>query len=113
MNAYGIMVGSVLTCTVIEARELRSTRLTGSANPYVILSIEGQRSQTDQITGSADPVWNEIMSFDITTGKESLKVEVFDRSDIGRDAPLGECFISLDTLRDQYKHDAWFDLANQ
>ena len=47
MNAYGIMVGSVLTCTVIEARELRSTRLTGSANPYVILSIEGQRSQTD------------------------------------------------------------------
>lgn len=47
MNAYGIMVGSVLTCTVIEARELRSTRLTGSANPYVILSVEGQRSQTD------------------------------------------------------------------
>lgn len=44
MNAYGIMVGSVLTVTVIEARELRSTRLTGSANPYCILSIEGQRS---------------------------------------------------------------------
>lgn len=41
MNAYNIMVGSVLTATVIEARELRSTRLTGSANPYVIISIEG------------------------------------------------------------------------
>lgn len=53
------------------------------------------------------------MSFDITTGKEQLKVEVFDRSDIGRDVPLGECFISLDMLRDQYKHDEWFDLANQ
>jgi stromal membrane-associated protein len=111
MNAYGIMVGSVLTCTVIEARELRSTRLTGSANPYVILSIEGQRSQTDQITGTADPVWNEIMSFDIATGKDIIKVEVFDRSDIGRDVPLGECAISLDTLRDQYKHDEWFDLT--
>ena len=51
------------------------------------------------------------MSFDITTGKEPLKVEVFDRSDIGRDVPLGECLISLDELRDQYKHDEWFDLG--
>ena len=51
------------------------------------------------------------MSFDITTGKEPLKVEVFDRADIGRDSPLGECLISLENLRDQYKHDEWFDIA--
>jgi len=41
MNTYGIMVGSVLTATVIEARELRPARITGGINPYVILSIEG------------------------------------------------------------------------
>lgn len=52
------------------------------------------------------------MSFDITADKEQLKVEVFDRSDIGRDVQLGECYISLDILRDQYKHDEWFDLTN-
>jgi hypothetical protein len=36
------MVGSILTATVVEARELKSQRITG-ANPYVILSTEGQR----------------------------------------------------------------------
>lgn len=29
MNQYGIMVGSVLTATVIEARELKASRITG------------------------------------------------------------------------------------
>lgn len=53
------------------------------------------------------------MSFDITTGKEPIKIEVFDRSDIGRDASLGEALVSLDILRDQYKHDEWFDLVNR
>jgi hypothetical protein len=40
-NSYGIMIGSVLTVTVIEARELRSSRIAGMPNPYVILQIEG------------------------------------------------------------------------
>lgn len=53
------------------------------------------------------------MSFDITTGKEPIKIEVFDRSDIGRDSSLGEALVSLDILRDQYKHDEWFDLVNR
>ena len=41
MNSYGIMIGSVLTATVIEARELRSSRITGQVSPYVVLGIEG------------------------------------------------------------------------
>jgi len=35
------MVGSVLTATVIEARELKSSKITGLANPYVVITIEG------------------------------------------------------------------------
>lgn len=35
------MIGSVLTVTVIEARELRSSKLTGAPSPYVVLTIEG------------------------------------------------------------------------
>ena len=35
MNTYGIMVGSVLTVQIIEARELKATKLAGGINPYV------------------------------------------------------------------------------
>lgn len=62
------MVGSVLTVNVIEARELKSTRITGGVNPYVLISIEEQKQATDQVGGSNEPVWNEIISFDIMTG---------------------------------------------
>lgn len=40
LNSFGIMVGSMLTATVIEARELKQTKFAGDMNPYVVLSIE-------------------------------------------------------------------------
>lgn len=33
------MVGSVLTVNVVEARDLKTTRLVGLGNPYVALSL--------------------------------------------------------------------------
>ena len=33
----------------------------------------------------AQPVWNEVSSFDIVTGREQLLVQAYDRSGIGRD----------------------------
>jgi hypothetical protein len=50
LNTYGIMIGSVLTATVIEARELKSSKLAGNTNPYVLITVEGQSSQTEQIS---------------------------------------------------------------
>ena len=100
MNGYGIMVGSVLTATIVEARELRSGRYTGTPNPYVVLQIEGQKSATDPVPKTVDPVFNEIISFDIVTGRESLIVQVFDHADIGSDTLIGQCEVTLDELVD-------------
>jgi len=107
------MVGSVLTATIIEARDLRAPRLAGSPNPYVVMQAEGQRQASEKINGESNPVWNEIITFDIMTGKEPLLVQVFDRADIGKDQMIGECEIPLDVLVDQYKHDEWLELENE
>jgi hypothetical protein len=37
------MVGSGLSATVIEARDLKTRGLIKNANPYAALSIEGQK----------------------------------------------------------------------
>lgn len=110
---HGIMEGSVLTVKIIEARELQSSRMSGSLNPYVVVSIESQRSQTDPVPSSCDPVWNEVIAYDIVTEKEPLTVEVFDSADIGRDALVGRCEINLKNLRDQLAHDEQFQLFNE
>ena len=56
------------------------------------------------------PVFNEVISFDISSGNEIIEVLVFDQTGIGSDNLIGECRIPLDSLRDQYKHDDWFEL---
>jgi Ca2+-dependent lipid-binding protein len=100
LNSYGIMIGSILTVNVLEARDLRSDRVGGGiCNPYVVLSlnVEEQVQVTDTIQAEANPVWNEVMTFDIQTGKEMLVAKVFDKSEyIGKDTLLGQCKITLD-----------------
>ena len=64
------------------------------------------------MNGVNDPVWNEVIPFDIVHGQEPLIVRVCDRSDIGRDGVIGECRIGLDMLKDQYKHDELFPLTS-
>ena len=55
----------------------------------------------------ADPVWNEIVTFDITTGREPVIVQVFDGT---ASRLVGESEVYLDLLIDQYKHDEWVQL---
>ncbi len=107
-NQFGIMDGSTVTITVIEARELNAK------SSYVQLmnvnvNAEPQKQLTEPIN-SVDPVWNEVTSFDVTDGREHIKAQVFAPSQIGADRLLGECIITLEELWDQYKHDEWFEL---
>ena len=37
-------------------------------------------------------------------------VKAFDKADLGNDSLIGECNLTLENLKDQYKHDDWFDL---
>lgn len=41
MNKYGIMENSVLTVSVIEARDLKPMDYDGNSDPYVILECAG------------------------------------------------------------------------
>ena len=63
-------------------------------------------------------MWNEIFAFDVETGKEEMKIEVFDKDDYGKDDYLGWCTFKLDDIDnnrvkkylDQGQHDENFDL---
>lgn len=70
VNEYGIMLNSVLTVGVIEGRGLRHSQ----PEIVLVMGIEGQRADTEPVTvrPGADPVWKEIITFEITTGREPL-----------------------------------------
>lgn len=72
-----IMVGSILSVHVIDARDLVSG--SGSlANAQVRLKIEKQSSKTQVVQSTNDPVWNEVIAFDINQGNDSLKLIIED-----------------------------------
>ena len=68
----GIMENSVLTVHVVEARNLLPMDMEGTSDPYVIMTIEGQRIQTSVKSSDLNPVWNESFTFDIDVGREPL-----------------------------------------
>ena len=72
------MVGSILSVHVIDARDLVPSQRTRFANALVKMEIEGQSNKTSEIPSTNDPVWNEIITFDIMTGREKLKLTVMD-----------------------------------
>ena len=93
VNEYGIMINSILTARIIEGRGLRNT----STNTIVVvLGVEGQKAQTEPVTvtKNQDPVWKEVITFDITTGREPLFVQVLD-GEGGKVIGQGEIYLDM------------------
>ena len=91
-----IMVGSILSVHVIDARDLVSSS-GGLANAQVRLKIEKQSSKTQVVQSTNDPVWNEVIAFDINDGKDSLKLIIEDVQGSSREV-IGQCEIDLKSL---------------
>jgi hypothetical protein len=110
LNDFGIMKGSVLTVNVVEAQNLKPMDMGGTSDPYVILMCERQKIETKYVTNDLNPVWNEVFTFQIEHGNDDLKVIVMDHDNIGTDDFEGQVSIPLKFLKDQMKHDQFFDL---
>jgi len=98
------MINSVLTANIVEARGLKRS----STGYKVLLATEGQTHYSELSTSpSGDPLWKEVVTFDIRTGREPLYIQVIDGEGT---LLLGQCEVYLDSLLDQYKHDLWLQL---
>lgn len=108
INNFGIMEGSQLNVTVIEAQGLRG--LGGKPKAYVVMMCERQRSQTNPSEPSYDPLWNESFGFNITMGNGDLLITVHAQNNLANDTFLGQCSIEIQSLIDQVKRERWLTL---
>jgi Ca2+-dependent lipid-binding protein len=88
-NQYGLDDDSVLVVRVVEARNLMPMDYTGKSDPYVVLQFGSETFTTRYIKQDLNPVWNEVHTFDVISGREQLKIEVFDKDEFGTDDHLG------------------------
>jgi len=47
-----------------------------------------------------NPVWNEVFTFEVETGKELLEIMIYDRDDFGTDDFEGRFEVTIDGLKD-------------
>jgi hypothetical protein len=43
-------------------------------------------------------MWNEVVSFDIESGNEIVRVDLLNKADIGKDELIGSCSFTLQSL---------------
>jgi len=101
LNKHGLDEDAVLSVRVVEARNLMPMDITGKSDPYCVLKFAEQESRTNYIKQDLNPVWNEIFAFDVETGKEHMRIDVFDKDDFGKDDFLGWCEFRLDDVNEK------------
>ena len=112
INSYGIMEGSYLTVRIIEARNLKPMNENNFSDPYAVISIEGQKEETNFMESTLNPKWDETFKFDIKTGKEPLEILVLDRDLYSADDFEGKLSLDLLDFKDQMKVDKWYNLQS-
>ena len=112
LNQFGIMEGSVLIVSVVEARNLFNNELGGSIDPFVLLGCEGQKIETSYKANTLNPIYNECFTFDIKRGDDPLKLTVWDRGAFNNNF-VGKFFLNLDSLQTQNKVRNWYDLHEE
>lgn len=93
LNKFGVMEHSQLTVHVIQAEDVRAIHTEGGSvvEPYVLLTIEGQRIGTTPCIGNpTSPTWDERFTFDIINGQEPFQVMLANRDIYGSDDILGQ-----------------------
>ena len=113
INEYGLDVDAILQVRVVEGRDIMPMDITGKSDPYVVMQLGKETFKTKYIKQELNPVWNEIFSFDVTTGREILDIKVFDFDEFGSDDFCGKFALDLNDFRDQLPHDNWYTLMPQ
>lgn len=106
------MEKSVLTATVIEARYIKMTDYDSQGDLYVVIECGNHSAQTQHKEGMQNPIWDETFHFDITNGKEEIRVSVMDRNMMKQDTVVGVLYIPIQTLSEQQKVEDWFNLED-
>ena len=92
----------VLRCTVIDAKGLPAMDMNGKADPFCVLSVngEGEQYKTNVVMRSLTPVWNQPFNIPVPNqDKDKLHVIVYDWDEKNSDDVIGYNKIKLHEIR--------------
>ena len=97
---------------VIGARGLAAKDMSGTSDPYVLVSHGEEVRKSEIMQKSLNPMWDEHMVLLINTVMTPIKVEVFDSDLISQDDPLGHVNIDIRDLVPEMRIEKWHELKD-
>ena len=102
-----------LTVSLLEARELAPKDKRGTSDPYVILTLGGERRKSKTIPRNLNPKWNESFALAVYDLQEMLQVEVFDKDLLSKDDFLGCVSLPVEQIVDSFNgQPIFFELSS-
>lgn len=108
----GVMEGSVLTLSLLNAQNLAPSNATGLANSFVVIQCGSQKVTSSVINSNLSPAWNESYTMRVDNKNEILTLVVNSKNMFGSSF-VGKVNIPLNTLLDQLKHEQFFQLTDE
>ncbi|XP_077452756.1 synaptotagmin VIII [Stigmatopora argus] len=114
-----VPISSTLTVIILEAKNLKSTDLNGSSDPYVKMQLaldkrKWKKKKSTIKKNTLDPYYNEAFTFKVTLEqirRVNLVISVWDHDSMTPNDPTGKIFLGCDAPGNQLRH--WADmLAN-
>merc|ERR1719394_595299 len=88
-----------VTINIVGARKLAKTSKFGKADPYVLLSCNGQKFKSVKVSNSSNPEWNFVNTIyinkEVTT---EFSVEVYDEDTFTKDDFMGRVVLKIEDL---------------
>ena len=97
---------------VIKAKDLINADLDKFSEPYAMIKYGGQKFKTPTVKNSQVPKWDFEMEFNFPDGEDdSIRIEVLDEDNWGRDESLGRLNLPLSDLATMDPNSGhWFPL---
>jgi hypothetical protein len=103
---------STLRIKVISGHDLPAMDITGTSDPYAVVTYAGRKRTTEVISKNLNPRWRQTYDFPFLSGTpkaEMLKLTVYDWDRFGDHDLIGEVEIEVPDLDAPVLH-GWFDL---
>ncbi|CAI9278492.1 unnamed protein product [Lactuca saligna] len=89
-------VKGILRLTVNKGTNLAvRDRASGTSDPYVVATLDHQKTKTKVVKDDCNPVWNDVLTLAIKDPKEPIKLTVYDKDTFSEDDNLGTANVDV------------------